>query len=482
MKRYLKIAVRCMLVLTFAAAAACAQDASRQEPTESQAPGAPPPPAFGQNNPPQAPESNPPVSGLDQPALEPGVAPRSFIIPGLHFSEAADSNVGSSTGDASVHGITRALGSIALQRLWSRYDVGVDYVGGAAIYVGQRRTFNQVQQLDAQGRLLWRTGQFALRESFSYLPEGSFGYGSYAGSGGYQLGLGGIGGVGGGITAGPLAGFFGGGQFGSLGQTPRITDMTLGEFSENLSPRSSVTLAGSYGLVHFTDDAAGFINSRQISGQAGYNYQINRRDQLSIVYGYQGFRYPNLAGESFTTNLWNVLYGHRISGRLDLVVGGGPQMTSIDNPQVGNTQRISFSGRGSLRYRFPKTNLGLFYSHYNTNGSGFFAGAKSDIVRLAVTRPIGRVWDAILDVGYTHNSQIQPSIIGVQASSYNYGYAGGGMHRQLGQNFSVFVSYQFNDLAFDSSFCVAPGPCDRTSRRHVAAVGLDWHPHPIRLD
>ena len=43
------------------------------------------------------------------------------------------------------------------------------------------------------------------------------------------------------------------------------------------------------------------------------------------------------------------------------------------------------------------------------------------------------------------------------------------------------VSYQFNDLMFDTSFCTV-APCNRTSQRHVALIGVDWHPHPIRLD
>jgi hypothetical protein len=88
------------------------------------------------------------------------------------------------------------------------------------------------------------------------------------------------------------------------------------------------------------------------------------------------------------------------------------------------------------------------------------------------------------DVGYTRNSQILPGIAGVaaQAQSYQYEYAGGVAHRQLGRYFGLFLSYQFNRLAFDSSFCTAPGPCANTSLRHVAAVGLDWHPRPIRLD
>jgi len=431
---------------------------------------------------PQQPPANPPISGIDQPALEHGLTERSFLIPGAQISESVDSNVGNEFGDEAVHGVTRALGSLILQRLWNHYDLSLGYVGGAALYSGFSESSSQVHQFDAVQRIRWQRGQFAVRDEFSYLPEGSFGFGAYGGSGGYELGLGGIGM--GGIALSPLGNFFGPGQFGSVGQAPRITNISAADVTQDLTARSSVTAAGSYALVHFTDDNSGFIDSRQTSAQAGYDYQLTRRDQIALIYGFQDFRYPDLAGESFTTHLWHVLYGHRISERMDFIVGGGPQLTILDNPFLGSTHQLSLSGRAELRYKFPKTSLGIFYDHYNTGGSGFFPGAKSDIVRVSLARPITRKWDAMADIGYAHNSRIQSPLFGfgVNATSYQYVYAGAAVHRQLGRNFSVFVSYQFNELAFDSSFCAAGASCNRTSQRHVATIGLDWHPRPIKLD
>lgn len=425
---------------------------------------------------------NPPISGVDQPALEPGLAPRSFLIPGAHISEAVDSNVGNGLGNEAVHGVTRVLGSVILQRLWKNYELSLGYVGGAALYSGFRESSSQVHQLDAVQRIQWRRGQLALRDEFSYLPEGSFGFGAYGGTGGYALGLGAIGT--GGLALSPLGNFFGPAQFGSVGQAPRITNVAAADVTQSLTARSAVTAAGSYGLVHFTDDRFGFIDSRQVSAQVGYNYELTRRDQIAVIYGFQDFRYPGLGGQSFTTHLWHVLYGHRISQRMDFIAGGGPQLTRLNNPFFGSTTQLSLSGRASLRYKFPKTSLGLSYDHYNTGGSGFFPGAKSDIVRLALARPLTRKWDAISDIGYAHNSRIQSALfgLGVNASSYDYVYAGVALRRQLSRNFSAFVSYQFNQLSLDSSFCVPGAPCNRISQRHVAAIGLDWHPRAIKLD
>jgi len=463
---------------------------STQQPADSgQQSGAPTPPAFGQDNPRLQVNENPPLSGLDEPVLEPTIAPRSFLLPGLEVSESADSNIAGQLGNSAIHSVTRALGSITLQRLWSRYDLSLNYILGGAFYGSHNFGANQLHDLNADQKILWRTGQVSFRDSFSYLPEGSFGAGAFGGGSGFQLGAGDIGSgfLGGGVFGGH-SNFFGPGQLGSLGQEPRITNVGLVDLVEQLSPRSSVTAAAAYGVVHFTSNSSGLIDSRQVTAQAGYNYEFSRRDQIALVYGYQAFHFPGGGGEAFATHLAHMLYGHTISGRMSFVIGGGPQLTET-NDVFGSHRHVSGSGRAMLHYRFPKTSLGLYYDRYATNGSGFFPGATSDIARFRVARPLGRLWDSHIDIGYSHNKRVQQaSLLGVNAASYDYGYAGGGLQRQLSRNFSLFMSYQFNDLAFDSTFCstgtslVFSTNCSRTSQRHVLSFGLDWHPRPIRLD
>ena len=396
------------MLLALTASLAWAQGDAGQAPADNAAPqqgaapaAATPPVAFGQDNTPATPADNPPISGLDQPSLEPGITGRSFLIPGLHANQSVDSNVSDTTGGSAVSGVTRVLGSLTLQRLWKSYEVALDYVGGAGFYTSRAQNVSQIHTLSIDDRILWRTGQLAIRDSFSYLPEGTFGSGSYGGAG--ALGsTGGLGGLGGGGIGGSQGGFFGPGQFASLGQQPRISNVALVDLSESLSPRTSVTLAGSYGLVHYTDNTLGFINSRQVSAQAGFDYQLNRKDQVGVSYGFQAFRYPSSIGSDFNTHVVHVLYGHRISGRMDLVLGVGPQLTLINNALTGSTSRLSVSGDASLRYRFPTTSVGLFYNHYNSSGSGFFTGATSDVARVSVSRPFSRLWTATADVGFTH--------------------------------------------------------------------------------
>jgi len=480
------ISIAMLLALTLGVARA-QDNPPAQAPDSGQPSAQEPVPAFGQENPPQPVSENPPISGLDLPALGPHAAPLSYLQPGLHLTQSVDSNVADTVGGSNTRSITRALGSLDLQRLWSRYKLALDYAGGAGYYNAPHIGLKQVQQLELDQRISWKRGQLGLRDSFSYLPEGNFG-GAYGSLNSEEqiLAGGGIGGQG---------GFPGGAQFGALGQTPRIVNLALVDLTENLTPKSSLTANGGYAIEHFThriSTTAGlpfnsFLGSSEISAQAGYDRNLGPHDQAALVYGYQGFDF-SFSGLAFHSHVIQAMWGHRLSGRMDFVVGAGPQFTMLATSGSPSNLRITTAGRASLRYKFPdKMLLNLSFFRYNTSGSGIFAGAVSNVARLSVHRPITRVWSAFVDAGYAHNTRLQvlPTIPGSTfslAKTYDYGFAGLGAERRIGRSFRFFASYQFNDLAFDSSFCTPQTVCSRISQRHVGSLGLDWTPRPIRID
>ena len=477
-----------------------------------------PVPAYGQENVPPPVSENPPLSGLDLPSLEPHAAPLSYLQPGATVSESADSNVAGAPGAGSVRSVSRALGSLLLERLWSHYDLAMDYVGGAAYYNVGGVGFRTLQQMDVDQKVTWKRGQLSLRDSFSYLPEGNFGgsYGSIGSQGIASLGNSAFG------------SFWGGSSLGSLGLAPRILNVSLADISENLTPKSAVTAAGGYAFTHFygndVSSGAPFLGSSQISAQVGYNRLLSAHTQIAMVYGYQGFDF-NAFGSTFHSHVIQGMYGHRISGRMDLLIGAGPQFTRIGLPcmfpdflagkpqcslngsgQVVGTipdLRIGVAGQVRLRYKFPRTSVDLKYERFLTSGSGLFAGSQSDIVSLSANRPLSRVWTGTADIGYSRNSRLQslsptqqatcvepnqpnpgklPFCPGVDANTYSYGFAGVALQRAFGHDFHGFVSYQFNELSFDHSYCAGLPVCSRIGNRHVVSFGLDWTPRPIRID
>jgi hypothetical protein len=504
---------RGLIILTLTLAALAGSAAWAQgDPNQQPAPA--PVPAFGQANPAPTVSENPPISAIDQPGLEPHAAPESFLLPGLHFSESVDSNVGNTLGGSSVGTVTRGLGSLTLQKLWKNYDVAMDYIGGAAYYSRSGVGWEQLQQLDLDNRINWKRGQLAIRDSFSYLPEGTFGFSAYGGGGAYNSGLGSLGaGMLGAAAFGGQTSAFTGGSGISLGQVPRLTNLGLVDVVEDLTPKSAVTMAAGYGLVHFYGDLTSetgaeenlyFIGSHEFTAQIAYDRVLTPKDQVALSYGYQDFNFSTV-GTAFHSNVIQLMYGHRISGRMDFTIGVGPQFTHISEnatvcanpletsddctggfitlPQKGN--HIGVAGRAVLRYKFPKTTLSLTFQRFDTDGSGVFAGSESNIAHLDARRPLNRVWDLFADFGYAKNSRLQLAGSTVASSSFTYGYAGAGVHRQIGRSLRAFISYQFNDLSFNTcpvSNGSGTGPCSTLSQRQVGSVGLDWTPRPIRLD
>jgi hypothetical protein len=475
-----------------------------------------PAPANEQENTPASMSENPPLSGLDMPSLEPHAAPLSYLQPGATFSESADSNIDTTLGGQSFRSVTRALGSLTLKRLWSHYDLALDYVGGVGYYDVPGEGLKSLQQMDLDQKVMWKRGQLSVRDSFSYLPEGNFG-GSYG-----SLGSQGIGSLGG--TA--FSAFSSGVALGTFGLAPRVLNVSIMDIEESLTPKSTITAAGGYAFTHFfgTDATGGeFIGSSQISAQVGYSRVLTPHTQVAVVLGYQGFDF-NVVGAAFHSEVLQGMYGHRISGRMDLVLGAGPQFTRIlvactttdalfgvvpctvnqSGEAVGSipNTKIGVAAQARLRYKFPKTSLDLSFLRFESSGSGLFAGAETNIVQLSAERPLTRVWSAFTDIGYSHNSRLQdltatelgtcnslgqhnPLLApcpGADANVYSYGFAGAGLHRAFGRSFHGYFSYQFNELEFDHSYCGGLPECGRISNRSVITFGLDWTPRPIRLD
>ena len=496
-----------VVTLALMVSAAWAQD-TPPDTTPSSPSGQPqePVPAYGQQGTAPSMSENPPLSGLDLPSLEPNAAPLSYLQPGATFTETADSNAAGTVGNAPAFtSVTRGLGNLALRRLWSNYDLALNYQGGVGYYSLTGQGWKLLQQMDVDQKISWKRGQLSLRDSFSYLPYGNFGtsYGSLG-----SIGIGSLAGTG-------FGAFAGGSALGSFGLAPRILNVSIADITENLTPKSSLTAAGGYAFTHFlgTDSAGNsFIGVSQASAQGGYNRILTSHTQVALVYAYQAFDF-SVTDLAFHSHVIQGMYGHRISGRMDLLIGAGPQITLLNYCPVylfgvclsGTTPdtRIGVAGIFRLRYKFPKTSVDLSYQRYISSGSGFFAGAQTDVARLSADRPLSRVWNAFADIGYSRNSRLQPLSTaqqsfcvspgqpnpknlppcpGVDADTYQYGFLGGGLHRQIGHDFHVFASYQFNELAFDHSYCGGSAVCDRISNREVITFGLDWTPRPIRLD
>jgi len=450
---------------------AVAQDNSRDQPATT------PAPAFGQNAPILNPE-NPPISGLDEPALELRTASRSFIAPALQLSQSAETNAGGQFGSNDVQGVTRFLGALDLQQFWSKSDFLAEYLGGGSLYSSDI-SLRQMHALGIEAVTRWRTGQATLRDSFSYLPEGAFSLGAFGGMPGLGLAAGGMG------TGGGLPGFRP--SNGSVGLVPRLANTAVLDIVQSINPRSAITVAGGFSNAHFYHNTLDLINSDQTTIQAGYSHLLNRRDQIAGIYGFQLFRFPQGTGGQVQNHIVNLRWSHTITGRMSLIAGAGPQYTIIQFPSAPDDKHWSANGRVQLRYKFARTSLVLAYEKYTSSGSGFFAGSDTQLTRFGVKQELGRTMDLLGDLGYSHNKSLQPFTgAGVAGTSYDEGFAGAILRRHIGRAYDAFVAYRFGEIGFDNAdpLCgsVGVGPCGRTSQRHAGTVGVEWHPTPTRIE
>src|SRR5882672_317125 len=427
-----------------------------------------PAPALGQTAPILNPD-NPPLSSLDEPGLDMRSGSRSFVSYGLSASETADSNANNSLGKQGYSSVTHLLGALDLQRFYAKTDIFGEYVGGGAIYSNATRDFSQLHALGFMGITRWRTGRLTLRDSFSYLPEGSFSIGAFGGVPGLGIatGSGAAGLAGGGL---PGSHFFGNGDYGSVRLTPRISNSAFADVVQSLTPRSAITVAVGFANAHFFDNSQVFINSDKVSMQAGYSYMLGRRDQVGLVYGFQQFRFPQDAGGQIDAQIANFRWSHTLSGKMTLIAGIGPQRLVIEDPFLGSVTRWSANGRAVLRYKFTRTSLAATYEKFTSEGSGFFAGANTQVGRLGLTRPLARTWEAYLDLGYSHNTRIQSKGAGgLPGNTFDHGFARILLRKHLGREYSAFAGYRFNDLSFDSSFCQGT-ICSHISQRNMITV------------
>ncbi len=165
---------------------------------------------------------------------------------------------------------------------------------------------------------------------------------------------------------------------------------------------------------------------------------------------------------------------------MSFIAGAGPQYTDLE--LGGPATHWSLSARVQLRYKFGHGSMVASYEKYTSTGSGFFLGAKTQAARLGYTRPLGRTWEFYGDLGYSHNTKLQPADIGVTgASSYNEGSAGAVVRRHLGRSYDFFAAYRFSELAFNAPI-ESGGTNGKIAQRHVGTIGVEWHPKPTRIE
>jgi len=387
---------------------------------------------------------------------------RSYFLGGVHVSTGAESNPSLlSTYSSQISSVTNLLGDFSLRKFWRHFETSVDYTGGDTLYRGygdQEFTNQQFQRFSADGVIRWKGGQLSLKELFTY--TGSRGFGSSS--------PGGIG-----NPTNPGSEFFGAAVF----APSYLGNVTVVSVAEALSRRSSVSFSAAYSFNDYIN-SEGLFNSRQASMQTGYTYQISRRNNIGVIYGYQDFQFiPNV--QSVVTNSAQFVFERHFSDRIDLVLGAGPDRI-VTTGIISTQSQINTTGQASLMYRRRKSGLNFSYFRLVTSGSGVYAGGLSDTATISIDRRVSRSWQATLRGSYDRASGLGVSSFGAQLPQSKYWLAGVTVHRRLGRSLSAFASYEFNNDSFLT--CAGFQRCGPAANRNAILTGFDWSIRPVHLE
>ena len=388
----------------------------------------------------------------------------SFLVPRLHFSELVDTNPAIAGTDTSFTALSTITGDLELQRRSRNAELDLQYQGGGAFYA-KRNDFSALNQPNSVFQGIG-VSQHLVFGRWSLLASDEVGYASTGASGlgaasGLSLGSSGMGSL-----AGLNTSFLPAQNL--LAQTgSRLSNSAVLEADYRFGPRSSITVTGNYGILHFPDGS--LLDSDQKGVMVGYNRTLTAHDTIGASYGFTEFGYSNF-DTSLRDHTFLMLYGRRVTGRLSLRMAGGATVVQYQG-SVPAESTVSWHAETGLQYRMRATDVSVSYARAVNGGSGVALGANSDVVQGQISRTILRRWAASTGVGYSRNNALNSSF------TFSTLSVNAGLRRQIGRYSGIDITYSLQR----QSGAVSCLGCGDESLRHVIGVGFDWGFRPIRL-
>jgi hypothetical protein len=248
----------------------------------------------------------------------------------------------------------------------------------------------------------------------------------------------------------------------------RIRNSVLGQAEYSLSRRSAFTVAGSYGLLHFS--IPGFVDSTMWNVQGGYDYLLDPWNSIAILGTYGKIDYTG-TGSTTTAYGGAFAYGRKITGRLAFQAAAGPQEIQSQGSVLGNFRLLYVMANSALRYERRRGGLSLNFSRGLTPGSGVFEGATSNTVSANGHYRFTRLWEGSLTGGYALNDSLAPSASGrVRFTNW---FVAANVGRQVGEHAQLNFSYGANDQTNPPSCTIAI--CGVAGLQQTAGVTLSFH-------
>ncbi|MGA8223990.1 MAG: hypothetical protein WB780_20240 [Candidatus Acidiferrales bacterium] len=403
--------------------------------------------------------------------------------PHVDVNVTADSDGLSQTNTTGWTSWSSVFGGVDLHHISGTSNLSLLYSGGVSISNDGSSNNEVIQSLQFIEKLTFRRTSLSIADQLSYLPEAAFGF--QGAGGGNIAGGGGIG----------LQSSFQPGQSILTAQGQRLSNTFVPELDVHLSPRSTLTFVGTYSLLHFFDND--LLNYQEGGFQAGYNYQMTRKDTIGFLYHFTAFRYTGF-NQSINDNVVQLTYGRRITGKLAFQISAGPEFTSFQTPIMGPGSTgtggtgtatppsagtsLYWSLNSSLRYQMRRTGLGMTYVHGVSGGSGVQAGSVADTVTGSMSRQLSRTFSGAWSLGYARNNGLTvgtpTSATATQNQTYGYWTANANLSHSMGRTMNMSLIYTLQYQSSNGAFCVGP-TCQTSLTRHQVSLSFGWHDRPI---
>ncbi|MGH9398245.1 MAG: hypothetical protein ACRD18_15510 [Terriglobia bacterium] len=366
-------------------------------------------------------------------------------------------------------------GSLLLVSNSRRNSFSAGYLGGGYIYNNAPGLSAAFQSASVSDGIQFRRMSLGISDSFSYLPESAFGFGSFGGLGGLGSGsFGSFGSFGGGL--GQINPSYMPSQSILTGQVGSYTNTALVQAQYALSARTSLTAVGSYGIFQARQHQSGFLSGNMIGGSASIGRALTPRDTIGVSYQYGTFHYSGLA-ESFNSNSVNFNYGRKITGRLALQLSGGPEFIHTRIGSLNHAETLA-SAFGDLTYARGRNRFGVSGGRYASTGSGILAGADTEEVTGSWSRQLARKLSSQVSAGLARNSAL---VGGPSAGShYEYWYGGASLNWALGRYISLYANYDYQRQVTNAGPCTT-AVCAGNIARQLFGIGFIFTPRPIGL-
>ncbi|HXC31534.1 MAG TPA: hypothetical protein VNZ56_03620 [Verrucomicrobiae bacterium] len=392
------------------------------------------------------------------------------------------------TGKTVLTGESVASATLNFNRVWSEYQFSAVYNGGetfnegygaASTFFGQTASHYQYHNLGVTQAISWARWHLLLRDSLIVSPGAAF----------TSQGLGGPG-----LSA----------QFSSIlgnalsafgqenqpaetvdtGAVMRYSNSVIGQAEYSVSRRSTITFAGSYGLLDF--NTPGYFNSTMAVGQAGYDYQIDRFNSIAFLGSYGQINFSGTgtpvvgsptvaAGNTVTDYSGAFAYGRRITGRLAFQAAVGPQEIETFHPGgAGNFHQLFVSVNSALSYERRRGGVSLGYARALTAGSGVYLGATSNTVTASAHYQFTRYWTGFVNGGYALNLSLAPA--GASTTQFDNWFIGANIGRSVGTH--MHVNFNYGATQQNNAVICLVASCGGVGLQQTVGMSINWHLRP----